>query len=155
MPEDSEFLPPVQYLPWWGILGVLLLALVIAWYFFVFFSTRASQVPQQRPVEIVPPTDDIRARYLGLIDQARLAHANGFVSAREAHHKLSLIVRSFVSEREGKSTGHLTLRDLRATPFTSLSDTVEKLYPGEFAHDHRGTVAQAADEAIRLVTTWR
>ena len=25
---DGEFLPPVQYLPWWGLLGFLLLVVV-------------------------------------------------------------------------------------------------------------------------------
>lgn|GEM_PF-6572633 len=43
----GEFFPPVQYQPWWGLLGflILILVIVVAWWIFVFASTRKSRVP--------------------------------------------------------------------------------------------------------------
>ncbi len=156
MPGDSEFFPPVQYLPWWGIIGFALLVLVIGWYVFLVVSTRAGRVaaPIQPSTQPRRTTDTVRTEYLELIDQTRRAHASGAMGSREAHHQLSRIVRSFVSEREGQQTMQMTLKDLRATPFTSLTEAVEKLYPGAFGVKNVMSVDRAIDEAKRLVSRW-
>ena len=155
---DGEFFPPVQYQPWWGLLGFLILVVVVAWYVWVFVSTRASkartaEVPQ--PVTQRPSPEAVRAHYLGMISQTREAHASGELDRREAHHQLSLLLRSYVDEREGVRTLHMTLKDLRTTPLTPLSDAVARLYPGAFSADYPGTVDEAAAEAQRLVSSWR
>ncbi|MBC7590301.1 MAG: hypothetical protein H7226_04560, partial [Salinibacterium sp.] len=149
----------------WGIIGFVLLVLVAAWYVFLFFSTRASRVPDpviEQPDFANPrTTETVRAHYLELIAETRSAHASGSLDAREAHHQLSQIVRSYVSEREGKQTMQMTLADLRATEFTPLTEAVEKLYPGSFGTGGRDALAaaasvdRAADDARRLVSTWR
>ena len=153
----GEFLPPVQYLPWWGLLGFLILVVVAAWYVWLFVSTRASKVPKPPAVERVlrPSPEAIRAHYLGMIGETRAAHAAGQLDRREAHHQLSLLLRSYVDEREGVRTLHMTLKDLRTTPLTPLSDAVGRLYPGAFSPDYPGTVDEAAAEAQRLVKSWR
>ena len=112
---DGEFLPPVQYLPWWGLLGFLLLAIVAAWWVFVFVSTRSSraQEPATGSVPMGPGVEVIRKRYLGLIDETRAAYVKGELGDREAYHRLSLLMRSYVEEREGTRTVTLTLKELR------------------------------------------
>jgi hypothetical protein len=153
----GEFFPPVQYQPWWGLLGGLILVVVIAWYVWVFVSTRASKAqsaPLPQPV-LRPSPEAVRAHYLGLISETRAAHASGTVGRREAFHQLSLLLRSYVEEREGVRTIHMTLKDLRSTPLTPLSDAVARLYPGAFSADYPGSVDDAAEEAQRLVTAWR
>ena len=156
---DSEFFPPVQYQPWWGLLGFAIIVVVVAWFVWLFVSTRASKArsdaPPQQPAAFQASPEAVRTHYLGLIDQTRAAHAAGTLDRREAHHQLSLLLRSYVDEREGVRTLHMTLKDLRTTPFTPLSDAVAKLYPGAFSPDYPGTVDQAATEAQRLVTSWR
>lgn len=153
----GEFFPPVQYLPWWGLLGFLILIVVVAWYVWLFVSTRASKARTAGAPEQVyrPSPEQVRAHYVGLIGETRAAHASGKLDRREAHHQLSLLLRSYVDEREGVRTLHMTLRDLRTTPLTPLSDAVAKLYPGAFNPDHHGSVDEAAAEAQRLVTSWR
>lgn len=154
---DGEFLPPVQYQPWWGLIGFGMLLLVAAWYVYLLYSTRASRVPT--PIVAQPATGAalaaLRSRYLDLIDQTRLAHSKGELQPREAHHQLSLLLRSYVAEREGIQTVQMTLKDLREARLTPLGDAVEKLYPGEFRPDYSGSVAGAVDEAKRLVSSWR
>ena len=162
MPGDSEFLPPVQYLPWWGIMGFVLLLVVAGWYVFLFVSTRAGRVPT-RPAEEylagpVRTAETVRTEYLELIDRTRREHASGRMDSREAHHQLSQILRSYVAEREGQQTMQMTLKDLRGTRFTPLTQAIEKLYPGAFGV-RAGvsvdvSVDRAVDEAKRLVTTW-
>lgn len=154
---DGEFIPPVQYLPWWGLIGFVLLVAVVGWYVYLFMSTRKSRVPvaaAPQPTFAAAP-EMIRARYLDLIGETRTAHAAGQLSVREAHHQLSLLLRSYVAEREGIQTVQMTLKDLRKTELTPLSDAVARLYPGAFSADYNGTVGQAADEAQRLVSSWR
>jgi hypothetical protein len=153
----GEFFPPVQYQPWWGLLGFLLLAVVVAWWIFVFASTRRSRVPAPPSTAAPrgPGVETIRRRYLGLIDETRAAHAKGDLHDREAYHQLSMLLRSYVEEREGTRTVTMTLKDLRATPLTPLSEAVARLYPGAFSADYSGTVAQAVDDARGLVTSWR
>ena len=154
----GEFFPPVQYQPWWGLLGFLILAVVVAWYVWLFIWTRASKARSAQPQQAAafrPSAEAIRAHYVGMIDQTRAAHAAGTLDRREAHHQLSLLLRSYVDAREGVRTLHMTLKDLRSTPLTPLSDAVAKLYPGAFSPDYPGSVDEAAAEAQRLVNSWR
>jgi hypothetical protein len=130
---------------------------VIAWYVWVFVSTRASKAPKEpapQPVQRASP-EAVRSHYLDMINQTRAAHASGELDRREAHHQLSLLLRSYVDEREGVRTLHMTLKDLRSTPLVPLSDAVARLYPGAFSADYPGTVDEAAAEAQRLVSSWR
>ena len=151
----GEFFPPVQYQPWWGLLGFLIIVAVIGWWVFVFLSTRKSRVPQPPAAPRGPGVETIRKRYLGLIDETRAAYAKGELPDREAYHQLSMLLRSYVEEREGTRTVTMTLKDLRMTQLTPLSEAVARLYPGAFSPDSHGTVAQAVDEARGLVTSWK
>ena len=156
MPGVDEFFPPVQYLPWWGLIGFGMLVVVVAWYVYVFWSTR-SRAPVAVPESQFaarPSPEAVRARYVSLIEEARIAHDKGEADDRQTHHQLSLLLRSFVAEREGVRTLPMTLADLRETPLTPLTKAVEQLYPGAFSASHRGSVDQAIAEARRVVTTW-
>ena len=155
---DGEFFPPVQYQPWWGLLGFLIIVVVVAWYVWLFVSTRASKARSMDAATTTtarPSAAAVRTHYLGLIDETVAAHAAGTLDRREAHHQLSLLLRSYVDEREGVRTLHMTLKDLRTTPLTPLSNAVAKLYPGAFNPDADASVDEAAAEAQRLVTSWR
>lgn len=155
---DGEFFPPVQYLPWWGLLGFVIIVAVIAWWVFIAVSTRKSRVPAPAAAP-GPATANtvsvLRTRYLGLIDETRAAYARGELADRDAYHQLSILLRSYVEEREGTRTVTLTLKELRTTELKPLSDAVARLYPGAFSPDYTGTVAQAVDEARGLVASWR
>ena len=158
----GEFFPPVQYQPWWGLLGFVILVAVVAWWVYIALSTRKSRVPAE-DVQGAPrgaTVGLIRERYLGLIDETRAAHAKGELADREAIHQLSMLLRSYVEEREGMRTVTMTLKDLRGTRLTPLSEAVARLYPGAFGPDaeqlrNSGTVAQAIDDARGLVTSWK
>ena len=156
MPGVDEYFPPVQYQPWWGLLGFGLLVVVVAWYVYLFWSTRRRASVNPAPIaDSRPSPEAVRAHYISLIDEARVAHDKGELDARATHHQLSLLLRSFVSEREGVRTLPMTLQDLRETSLTPLTAAVEKLYPGAFSANPRGSVEQAISEARRVVNSWR
>lgn len=157
MPDvDGGFYPPVQFLPWWGLIGFGILVVIALWYVFVFVSTRSRAArPEPTQYQYPPQPAQVREHYASMIDQTQAAYASGELDSREAHHQLSLLLRSFVTEREGIATMHMTLADLRRTDLAPLSGAVERLYPGAFNPNYEGSVDEAVAEARRLVGAWR
>ena len=157
MPDVSGFYPPTQYSPLWLLLGVIIILVVIGWFIFVLIFTRKRAVrtatsqwdglPQAGP--------SLRDTYLTLIDEVQRASVDGTVDNRDAHQRLSLLVREFAANARGIRAPYMTLEDLRATPLAPLAATVGELYPGAFSADSSGSVAEAADRARRLVIEWR
>jgi len=154
---DGGFYPPVQFQPWWGLIGVGIILVLVAWYIFVFVSTRSRESAKepQPGVDYRPHPAQVREHYATMITETQAAYASGELDSREAHHQLSLLLRSFVTEREGIPTMHMTLADLRRTDLVPLSGAVERLYPGAFNPNYTGSVDEAAAEARRLVSQWR
>lgn len=157
MPGGEDFFPPVQYAPWWMLLGLLLLALVVGWYIWVYMSTRAPRPaaepqPWQNAQMIHAPA--VRERYLSMITETQRAHDSGALPYREAHHQLSLLLRSYVAERQGIQTIHMTLDDLKKTKLVPLSTAIEDLYPAAFGPEAHGSIDVAAEKARKLVREW-
>ena len=155
--SGGSFYPPVQFSPLWVILGVVLLVLVAGWIVFVLvFTRRRPQAVTGDPLPGIPySVGTLRDTYLALIDDVGRAHAAGVLDYRQAHQRLSLIVREFAAQARGIRAQYMTLADLRALQLTPLSATVGELYPGAFSGIETGTVEDAADRARRLVGEWR
>lgn len=156
MPGGSGFSPPVMYSPWWAWLALGMLVLVLAWYVLAFLLARRGappEAPAPPPRAVLGPA--MREKYLVFIDDVYRAHAAGELSYREAHHRLSLIVRLFAAEARGIRAQYMTLDDLRRVGFDPLTDTVAQLYPGAFSGEIRGSVDAAAIDAQELVRSWR
>ena len=96
-------------------------------------------------------------------------HANGDLGREEAFALLASIARDFVSTATGSDVRNQTLTDIEATPRTTgnqhgltlLRQTIEALYPPEFADAERNhtareaTVEQAGEWVANLVERWR
>lgn len=149
MPASDGLAPPVGYSGWWVALGVALLVLVLAWYAWVFWHTRA---PRPRPA--ARDLDDVRRRYLAQIDEVGTLVARGELWARAAHQRLSSIVRAFVSET-GQPVSAATLSELTRRGPAPLADLVRGYYPSEFAPGAASDPTAAAAAARQLVSTWR
>jgi hypothetical protein len=157
MPDANGFYPPVQYSILWMLLGLLILLVVIGWYVFVFvFNRRRPQPYASDPLPGIPHQGTaLRDTYLSLVDDIATAHAAGELDFREAHQRLSLVVREFAAQARGVRAQYMTLEDLRATPLAPLSATVGEIYPGAFSGDDTGSFDAAADRARRLVREWK
>ena len=155
MPGDESFYPPVQYSPLWFLLGLLIIVIVVTWYIVIAIITRKRARPAPEP-QYGPPilTQSARDRYTGFIDQVGSRYRNGEVAYNDAHHELSVIVRTFAAEARGVRAPYMTLEDLRAAEQQPLADTVETLYPGAFSGQDAGPVDIAVERARRLVREW-
>jgi hypothetical protein len=156
MPGGDGFFPPVQYSPFWLILGVVIMVLIVGWYVFVFVSTRRRPAPVDLDLSLGVPglSPAMREQYLDRIDDVGRRYVHGDVAYSQAHHELSALVRTFASEARGVRAQYMTLDDLRRTPHRALAETVEALYPGAFSGDHRGGIDESVARATRLVREW-
>lgn len=149
--------PPVQYSPMWGVLAVTLLVLIAAFYILVPVLMRSREAAREPAdsswIPEFPPVP-LGEKYSGLIAEVESAHHRGELTVRDAHQRLSLLLRFFAWESSGLRAPQMTLADLREAHATPLSDAVEQLYPGAFAEIERGSVLEAAELARRVVHSW-
>ena len=99
----------------------------------------------------------------------RLRPARGELEREEAFAQLAAIARDFASTATGTDVRNQTLTDIEETPRTTgnqqgltlLRQTIEALYPPEFADAERNhiarqaTVEQAGEWVANLVERWR
>lgn len=151
----AEFHDPVRYSHRWIWLAVLALALVAAYYAAVLWFTR-DRPPQPPPAPA--PAPDPRAAHLARIDDLEAAVRSGDVGLREAHQRLSELVRSYVETITPLPASTMTLADLRVHAPRPLAEMIAEMYPPEFAPGQADAEARwehAARQARGLVSTWR
>ncbi|SEC07045.1 hypothetical protein SAMN04489806_2514 [Paramicrobacterium humi] len=151
MPGDNGYYDPVGYSPGWTWLAIAIIALVVAWFLFLWLSG-----PRRRRT-VAPPvltTEQVTQRYLGLVDEVEAAYASGDLSAREAHLKLSAILRLCAAERSGVPGSVMTLAELSEADVPLPPHTVAHYYPAEFAAGGDGDVETAAALAREAVIPW-
>ena len=107
--------------------------------------------------------------WLQRIDDVVSRHAQGELEREEAFAQLAAIARDFASTATGTDVRNQTLTDIEETPRTTgnqqgltlLRQTIEALYPPEFADAERNhiawqaTVEQAGEWKANLVERWR
>jgi len=155
----DDFFGPYQYPLWvlWLVLGLAGLALVVGWYVFVVrFSARRLPPAQRAALASARPADllDTKKKYLALIDEVEAASADGRLSERGVHSRLSLLLRFFAHETNGVDTHVMTLADLRESNLPQLVGAVEQYYPPAFRLEHPGDPARAVATARDLVSSW-
>ncbi|MBF4599788.1 hypothetical protein ITJ55_03095 [Frigoribacterium sp. VKM Ac-1396] len=159
MSGADDFFGPYQYPLWvlWLVLGLVGLALVVAWYVFVFrFSARRLPPAQRAALAASRPADlaDTKAKYLALIDEVETAATAGRLNDRGVHSRLSLLLRFFAHETNGVDTHVMTLADLRESNLPRLAGAVEQYYPPAFRLEEPGDTARAVATARDLVSSW-
>lgn len=156
MRDGNGFYPPEQYSLLWTLLGFLLLLVVVGWFVFVLVRYRRRPQPYLAdPLPGFPSGPALQTTYLQLVDDVQRAFRDGTLDSREAHQRLSLVVREFAAQARGVRAQYMTLDDLRATPLTPLSATIGELYPGAFGPEETPSFDAAADRARTLVREWR
>jgi hypothetical protein len=153
MQDDPGFYAPLQYGTQWIWLGILLLVLLAATLVWLFRPARARRTAAG-PAD--PPRDlpALRAHYLAAIDAVAADACTGRLPHREAHQRLSLLLRSFAAEVRGIQATHMTLQELRDSGLGHLAEAVAGMYPAEFAAAAPATVDHSARLAREAVRTW-
>lgn len=154
MQDNQGFYGPLQYSQGWLWAGLALLALLLGWYGFVFFSTRR-RPPAPRP-RFTPPADlaALKQAYLQRIDAVAEDAAAGLLTTRESHRELSLLVRKFARDVTGVDAPRMTLAELYLHPLASTAEAVSRIYPGEFGLEPLPAVSGSAETARQAVRQW-
>lgn len=158
----GELVAPMAYHGWWPVVGVLLVAAVVAWFWWVVRSTRGpvapappAAAPAPRPAGAPDPYAAARQVALTRMQRVEDRHRAGELDERGAHLELAFVVREFAAARTGVRTASLTAglarEDARVRRLAALLDRYAK---PSFALRSRTSVRTSLAEARRVVTRW-
>ncbi|MEH0108969.1 hypothetical protein V6N00_04460 [Tersicoccus sp. MR15.9] len=157
MNDGGRFYGPIPYDPVWLWIGLGILAAVAGWYVWALASTRRSRAKWQPAGAQGLP--GLQQEYLARIDAVADAAERGELTARQAHQRLSRLVRAFAHQASGVSLHTMTLADLRNEPagrpgVAGVADAVAVLYPAEFGVPEVADARRAVDAAREVVRSW-
>ena len=155
MLNSTEMYGPFYYNPIWIVIGVVFLLAAGAVIFMIYYTTRKKEIKSLKNIELKPPKvvdmNALKAKYLSMINEVEQNFRARKIKSSVAHQQLSLIVRLFYYEALGFHADVLTLSDLKKSNYKTLTQTIEIYYPDEFDAIQRGSVADAAKLARKLV----
>ena len=165
----SDFFAPVPYSPVWLALGVGLVVAVAGWFAGLLLIGRNRRTHDGGGVVAISaatpgptaPLPELRARYLGLLDELGAEHVAGALDARALALRISSLVRAFVTEAAPAGSADaraMALADLRSADLPCLAGPVADLvgagYPTAFAPAAGTSPAGLLDAARDVVTAW-
>ena len=155
MSDGDLFYGPVYYGISWTLIGLAFLILSVGIIVAIFYFTRRKKIRTLSTLKVEQPKvidlNELKKKYIGLIDQAERNYNNHMIKASVAHQHFSLIVRMFYAEGLGFHADLMTLSDLKNSFKEDLVELIEHYYPDEFDTLEKGSVKDAAECARELV----
>lgn len=146
---------PITYSPIWILIGLLFLGIALGIIAVVIYSTRKKEIRTIKTLKIHAPKvidmNALREKYLRLINEAEGRFQKRQIKASQCHQQLSLLVRLFYYEAMGFHADVMTLSDLKKSNHKALVKLIDSYYPDEFDTLEKGSVADAAERARKLV----
>jgi len=155
--DEAGFYSPLQYQPQWLWLGLVLVLIIGAWYAWILrpvHKTAAVHEDPARQVAEAPDLETLRAACLAAINTTALDADAGRLPERDAHQRLSFLVREFAGAATGLPVTSMTLDDLHRHDLKELAAVMAGIYPNEFAPLPVHTVRQSAETARQVVLAW-
>lgn len=158
MPDLESHIDPTSYSILWLILGIVVLAAIVVWYFCALFFTRKSKAtPEDQWSQQLPSDqlDPIRSKYLSEIDIIeRRFHAKE-LDGRDVHVELAALLRRYATESRGFDASTLTVSELRMRPDAQpLADAIATYYSPEFAPETVTTIDHGIEVAREVIYAW-
>jgi len=160
MPDVDELAPPLQFSNWplWLLLALGVIAVVVAWYLIIpLIAVRAAGRRPEALVVYQPQRMGpmgARERAIAAIAAVETDHASGLIDGREAHLRLSAIVRGFAWDMSAVDARTMTLTELKGSGLAPIAEAVSQFYPIAFREEETEGLGSAADVARGAVTTW-
>ena len=155
MSDGDLFYGPVYYGISWTLIGLAFLILSVGIIVAIFYFTRRKKIRTLSTLKVEQPKvidlNELKKKYIGLIDQAERNYNNHMIKASVAHQHFSLIVRMFYAEGLGFHADLMTLSDLKNSFKEDLVELIEHYYPDEFDTLEKGSVKDAAERARESV----
>lgn len=162
-----ELVDPVGYSWVWTLVGIAMLAALVAWYVWLFWSTRrrkgepdARPGVKKRPSSTMPgapgdPWGAVRTIYLDKLREIESEHARGQLDARAVHLEIRRIMRDFTKARTGIDAETFTAVDAARVSLTGpLAKTLKNLSYPSFARSSTANAQRSIDQAQRVVREW-
>jgi hypothetical protein len=148
--------PELMMNPAWMILGGVVLIISVVLFVMIFVFRKAPKKVKQRAPKPMgkPQTFYYREKALISIDKINFELSRSGIDTRESYQRLSLVMRTFVSEMTGRNFTSLTLSELKQMGLGSLAALIENCYAPEFALKTQADFKQDADKAKWMVRTW-
>lgn len=140
----------------WIVVGAVLLGIAVALFVLTRLFAKARPVKKERPPEPKKPTDYfyIRREAIHSIDKISLDLKKNKIDVRESYQRLSMTMRTFVSDMTGREVTNLTLSEIKEMGFGSLSQVITGYYEPEFALKTTADFESSAEVARRMIQTW-
>ncbi len=140
----------------WMILGgvILLVSALLFVMICVFKRAPKKKKPEKPKVLNKPQAFYIREKALLSIDKISFELAGSAIDTRESYQRLSMVMRTFVSEMTGRNVTALTLSELKKMGLGSLAGLIENCYAPEFALKTQADFKTDAEKAKWMVKTW-
>ena len=140
----------------WIILGVVILLISVALFVVIRMYKKApKKVKPQAPKPMNRPQNFyVRQKALISIDKVSYDLSRSGIDTRESYQRLSMIMRTFVSEMTGRNFTTLTLSELKSMGLGSLAGLIENCYAPEFALKTQADFKTDAEKAKWMVKTW-
>jgi hypothetical protein len=153
-PAGDEIVAPAQYSPAWTVFAVFLLALVALVVWWLLRRTRRREEKRTVAAQI-SSVDALKAEYLRAVDGVRDGVAAGRMTEREAHQRLTEILRRFLRDAAGVDVGTADLALLLADPRTrGIGEVIARLYEPDFARDPDQELGESVRTAREAVRAW-
>lgn len=146
---------PISYSSIWILIGLLFVGVALGIIIVILYSTRRKEIRTVKTLKIHPPKvvnmNVLRDKYIKLINEAEIRFKKRQIKASQCHQQISLLVRQFYCEAMGFHADVMTLNDLKKSHHTALIELINSYYPDEFDTLEKGSVADAAERARKLV----
>lgn len=153
--NKALFYGQISYSPVWMMIGLLLVGLAVGIIVVILYITRKKEIKTISTLKITAPKvvnmNVLRDKYTKLINEAESRFKRNQIKASQCHQQISLIVRLFFYEAMGFHADIMTLNDLKKSNYKKLAEFVENHYPDEFDTLEKGSVAEAAEKARKIV----
>lgn len=156
--------PPFEYYWWLNIIGIVFLACAAVLFFFAIkrlYKNRPTRKNSDLP-EIKKPAkasltsikDKYEEQLKGLIN----SYSNKQISKREGFQRLSILIRSFVTDVTGINVANYTKAEIKGYGLKSLDTLMEEYYVPEFAEAERASDKDfllSCNRTLKVIKSWR
>lgn len=146
-----EPMPPAPYSTWVWIVGLALIAAIIAWFWWVRRSTRP------RPAPDMPESHwtTLRRATLARIDHVEAEYRSGHTDLRALHLELNTILREYATERLERDAMWMTAAEIGlfdgARP---VADLLARFEEPSFSFDTTAQALAGTQQAREVIGTW-
>lgn len=149
---------PFSYALWPVVLSGMLVVLAALLYIIILKirKNRKEEAAEPLMIKQSSPQDvaALKGKYIGELEQIKMALCNGKISTRTAYQNMSRCIREFVYQVTGIQVQNYTLQDIRQLHMPVLEELIVEYYTPEFAMQSVGDGTASIEKTKRAIERW-